>query len=557
MASAPAAMLSSRLPMPPRKITLTLSEPQSAPVPVADVDRAVREIMADLQQGHRRRAAKQLRQVLAQAPGNAEALHLKGLIALQENMPDKAEPVLIEAVQAKPSHAVAWSNLGLAVARQKRHDEALRHFERALALAPDFADAHGNRGVSLNALRRFEDALTAYDRAIALNPEHGEAWRNRGVCLSNLNRIDEAVASYDRAESLNANDAAARWNRCLVRLASGEFAAAWPDYSWRWKVRMVRADPARPPFWLRRPPEGDASGPGEGRQLPHGVPCTFPQPFWDGTPTRGSVLVWPEQGVGEQIMFASVLAEARARVGAMALTLDRKLEPLFRRAFPDCRLISTEEAAGGGFDYQLPMGDLLNLFRQSSDDFLRRRRPYLQSDAARREQLRRAIAPAGERVVGLSWFSRNEEFGPQKTLSPELLGPLFSLPGIRFVDLQYGNTDQARAEIRRRFGIELYRSPEIDPWKDLDGLAALTDACDTVVTISTAVAHLAGALGKPVLLMLPHSQGRYWYWQTTREDSLWYPDMRLFRQDKANDWSGVIAQVRAALAGEDTPPPRH
>jgi len=551
----PAAMLSSRLPMPPRKITVTLSEPQKLPAPVADVEQALLAIRNDLLQGQRQRAAKLLRQVLAQAPGHAEALHLKGLIALQENLPDKAEPVLIEAVTAKPSHAVAWSNLGLAVARQKRHDEALRHYERALALAPDFADAHGNRGVSLNALRRFEDALAAYDRAIALNPEHGEAWRNRGVCLSNLNRIEEAVASYDRAESLNANDASARWNRCLVRLASGEFAAAWPDYRWRWKVRMVRADPARPPFWLGKQQPGKG---GEGRQLPHGVPCAYPQPFWDGTPTRGSVLLWPEQGVGEQIMFASVLAEARARVGAMALTLDRKLQPLFRRAFPDCKLISTREAeGGGGYDYQLPMGDLLNLFRQDSDDFLRQRRPYLQCDAVRRDQLRRAIAPAGERVIGLSWFSRNEEFGPQKTLSPELLAPLLSLPGTRFVDLQYGNTDQARAEIRRRCGVELYRSPAIDPWNDLDGLAALTDACDTVVTISTAVAHLAGALGKPVLLMLPHSQGRYWYWQTTREDSLWYPDMRLFRQQKANDWPGVIARVRAALAGEEPGLPRH
>jgi tetratricopeptide (TPR) repeat protein len=539
------------MPAPRQKITVTLSEPQGALAPVADIEQALREAVADLQQGRRARAAKLLRRVLAQAPQHAEALRLKGLIALQENLHAKAEAALAEALALEPAHAVAWSNLGLAVAGQRRHDEALRHYERALALAPDFADAHGNRGLSLNALRRFDEALAAYDRAIALAPGHGDAWRNRGVCLNNLNRYDDAVASYDRAETLQPEDAAARWNRCLVRLITGDFAAAWPDYRWRWRVRQSRADPARPPFWL-----GDRTT--AVRRLPQDVPCSYTPPFWDGGRTDRSLLVWPEQGVGEQIMFASILAEARARVGAMTLALDPKLQPLFRRAFPDCRVIGVEEAGrGDGWDYQLPMGDLLNLFRRGSADFLRRRRAYLHADAQRRAALRREIAPAGRRVIGLSWFSRNEEFGPQKTLSPAALGPLFALPGLRFVDLQYGDTSQARADIERHFGVVLHRPASVDPWRDLDGLAALADACDVVVTISTAVAHLAGALGKTVLLMLPYSQGRYWYWQATREDSLWYPDVRIFRQHKAGDWSDVVTRVRAALAGEEPRAPRH
>lgn len=534
-----------------RKITVTLSEPQGQPKPVADIDEALREALDCLQQGRRASAAKLLQRILAQAPRHVEALHLKGILALQENRPAKAEAVLAEVVALQPAHAVAWCNLGLAVAQLNRHAEALRHYDRALALAPDFADAHANRGFSLNALRRFADALAACDRAIELVPAHGDAWRNRGVCLNNLNRFDDAIASYDRAGVVQPADAAARWNRCLARLVTGDFAAAWPDYGWRWRVRESRANPAKPPFWLGRRNTG-------AQELPQGVPCVYPQPFWDGTPTRKSVLVWPEQGVGEQIMLASILGEARARCGAMALVLDRKLHDVFRRSFPDCTVVTLEEAArGDSSDLQVPMGDLLSLFRSSSDDFLRRRKAYLLADTVRRDALRREIAPGSDRVAGLSWFSRNEEYGPQKTLSPQLLAPLFAIPGLRFVDLQYGNTDTARAEIRRNFGVSLHRPSSVDPWNDIDGLAALIDACDVVVTISTATAHLAGALGKTVLLMLPHSQGRYWYWQAARSDSLWYPGMRLFRQDKPGNWPAVVEAVRTALGTGDPQAVRH
>lgn len=539
------------MPTPRTKLTVTLSEPQGKLAPVADVELAIREAFDHLQQGRRARAAKLVQRILAQAPKHVEALRLKAVLALQENRPAKAEATLAEVVTLQPAHATAWCNLGLAVARQNRHAEALRHYDRALALAADFADAHCNRGISLNALRRFSDALAAYDRAIELAPAHGDAWRNRGVSLNNLNRYDDAIASYDRAEAVQNSDASARWNRCLVHLVTGDFSAAWPDYGWRWRVRESRADAAKPPFWLGK---RDTAA----QKLPQGVPCVYPQPFWDGTPTRKSVLVWPEQGVGEQIMLASILGEARARTGTMTLVLDRKLQSLFRRSFPDCTVITLEEAASGGpWELQMPMGDLLSLFRSSSDDFLRQRKVYMHADAARREALRREIAPGTDRVVGLSWFSRNEEYGPQKTLSPDMLGPLFATPGLRFVDLQYGNTDKARSEIQNKFGVSLYRSPSVDPWNDIDGLAALVDSCDVVVTISTATAHLAGALGKTVLLMLPHSQGRYWYWQATREDSLWYPEMRLFRQHKPGTWPEVVERVRIALSNEAPQAARH
>ena len=188
------------------------------------------------------------------------------------------------------------------------------------------------------------------------------------------------------------------------------------------------------------------------------------------------------------------------------------------------------------------------MLRPSVDDFLRQRSAYLKADPVRTAALRNAIAPEHQRIVGLSWYSRNAEYGTQKTLSLDRLAPLLAMPGVRFVDLQYGDTTRERDDILRRTGVEISRIASVDNWKDIDGFAALVNACDLVITISNTTAHIAGAMGKDVLLMLPHSKGRFWYWQAERDDSLFYPGMQIFRQHVSGDWSPVIDRVCAAAA---------
>lgn len=509
--------------------------------PATDGD-ALQEAAGHLRHNDHAAARAALTRLLAAEPGHAEALQLLGALELAANRAAEAETLLRRALAAQPEHAQARARLGLALARRGQHDDALAEYDHALALQPDLAEAHAHRGVTLNALQRFDDALAAYDRALALDPRDAEAWCNRGVVLNNLNRHRDAIASHDRALELKPDYAAAYWNRALVKLTVGAFDAAWPDFSWRWKKRIEQSGDAKP-YWY------GAAGRRGRTDLPHGVPCAFDPPLWDGRPSQGSLLVWPEQGAGEQLMYASMLDEARARTGSLTLITDPKLQALLQRSFPDCRIVSAErDVAAGHHDLQCPLGELGRFFRHGEADFLARRRAYLKADAARSDTLRREIGAGAQRVCGLSWFSRNAEFGAQKTLALDALRPLLGLPGLRFVDLQYGDTAPARATILRETGVDIFRTPAVDPWADLDGLAALINACDVVVTISNTTAHLAGALGKVVLLMLPHAQGRFWYWQAAREDSLWYPQVRVFRQPATGDWDDVIARVGKALA---------
>lgn len=298
------------------------------------------------------------------------------------------------------------------------------------------------------------------------------------------------------------------------------------------------------PFWL-----GTATQRGR-HDLPHGVPCAINLPFWDGTPTPASLLVWPEKGLGEQLMFASMLEEARARVRHLTLILDAKLHELFRNSFPEIRVVTLAQAQqSADYDLQLPFGDLCRLFRGCEGDFLRNRKPYLRADPARVAGLRTAMPASARGRCGLSWFSKNALIGGHKSLDYTALKALLcAAQGWQFIDLQYGDTAGVRDMIRRDTGVEVMHEDSVDNFNDIAGLAALIESCEVVVTISTATAHLAGALGKTVFLMLPCAQGRFWYWQADREDSIWYPGMRIFRQSRPGEWKDVVERVLAALA---------
>lgn len=527
-----------------RTISFTISKKHKAPASGEDFKTAIRDSLALLQRGENKAAQEKLRRIIEAVPRHAEALQLMGSIALIGGEAAEAVDWLERALAIDPRHAIACSNLGLALRRLKRDDEALAQFEKAAALNPGYAEAHSNSGVVLNELGRFSEAVAAYDRAIAINPGYAQAHCNRGVALNNLNRQAEAIASYDRAIALKPDYAAAHWNRCLVQLAIGNFDHAWDEYAWRWKKREITQDDrGQRPFWY-----GTRQRRGK-HDLPHGVPCAFDPPFWDGSRNKGSLLVWPEQGIGEQVLYSSMLNDARARVGSLTLILQQKLHPLFQRSFPKCRIVTFETAvAENHYDWQIPLGDLGRFFLNTAEDRLAQRKAYIKADRTRTAAIRREIAPGKQPIVGLSWYSRNAEFGVQKTVPLDQFEPLLATPGLRFVDLQYGDTAVARAAIQRKTGVEITRVGSVDNWEDLDGFAALVNACDLIITISNTTAHIAGALGKPVLLMLPQSQGRFWYWQTTREDSIFYPDVSILRQHSHGNWSGVIEQVRAAAA---------
>jgi tetratricopeptide (TPR) repeat protein len=445
----------------------------------------------------------------------AHALRADVLVAMERDA--EALASVERALELKPDLAEAHNNRAVALRRLGRNAEAVAGYDRALALRPDYPGAHANRAVSLLELGRASEALAAIERAIALDGDNPDYHNIRGNVLQDLHRHREALAAYARVRALQPGHAEGEWNESLCLLLLGDFARGWPLFESRWKNGQTIAE------------------------------LNPPQPRWDGRRVAGRLLAWGEQGVGDQIHQLGMAEGLRGRADELVLAVSEKLLPLVARSFPEFRVIGLRAAGREPCAMQLPLGSLGGFFRGSWAEFPRRRR-YLEADATKVAALRRRLRREGRRLVGLSWHSIAPKVGAAKSLELAALEPLLRRSDLDFVSLQYGDTTAERRAVRERCATEVAAVDGLDLFDDLDGLAALVAACDAVVTISNTTAHLAGALGVDTQLMLPRGVARHWYWHEGRDDSPWYPALRIHRQLRAGDWQPVLASVAAALA---------
>jgi tetratricopeptide (TPR) repeat protein len=463
--------------------------------------------------GRASEAAESFARALALAPDFAEAHynHANALAQLERHA--EAIASYERALALKPDYVDALNNRANALDRLGRLQEALESVDAALARAPDHVSALVTRGVLLRKLRRSAEALASCERALALMPDNADALTVRADLLIDLERFDEAIATLDRIVALKPDDVAAKWNKSIVCLGLGHFQEGWPLYEHRW---------------------AGAKGL---------VPRAYGQPRWTGERVAGTLLIWGEQGLGDEILHASMLPDVVARTKALVLEVEPRLAPLFARSFPSIKVIPAQaELHGGRIDAQEPIGGLGRFLRTSWTDFPSRERGYLVADPARVQALRRRLAD-GRFIIGLSWVSKAPVGGQSKSARLADFETLLRLGRCRFVDLQYGDTSEERAALARDLGITLERLPDIDNTNDLDGLAALMSACDAVVTVSNTTAHLAGALGRPTWVMVPHGFARIWYWFHDRRRSPWYPRVEVRRQLSGQPWSAVVVSV--------------
>ncbi|MCC7484462.1 MAG: glycosyltransferase family protein [Burkholderiales bacterium] len=400
--------------------------------------------------------------------------------------------------------------------------EARAAAERSVARCGASAPAWMSLGLVHLRAHEPEPAARCFGEAAVLAPGDAEAWLHAGIAAQELARLDEAQAAYERALRIAPGHAPARYRRALVLLLKREYGAAWPDYE-------ARLESSAPP---RR---------------------EFPQPLWRGEPLAGRTLfVHAEQGLGDEIMFASCLPEVIERAGHCVIDCHPKLERLFRRSFPAATVHGGHQAddpawlaAAPVVDCRIAAGSLPLLLRRRPADFPPHA-GYLRADAARVDAFRARLAALGPGLkVGLSWRG-GTELSRARLRSVELaaLAPLVAVAGVRFVDLQYHDTAAERAAFSRATGLPLVHWE--DALGDYDETAALVVALDLVVSVCTAIVHLAGALGRPAWVMTPYSPE--WRYGQAGEDMPWYPSVRLVRQARRGEWGPVIAMLARDLA---------
>lgn len=305
----------------------------------------------------------------------------------------------------------------------------------------------------------------------------------------------------------------------------GNFGTAWEEYEARW--------------------EYDAA------------PREFPQPVWDGSPLdENSLLIFAEQGVGDEIMFASCVAEMVARTGKCCIECDARLVKLFSRSFPLAKVVARPknkslpvDPATLECDWQIAMGSLPRFIRRSEADFPRHRR-YLVADASQVDNWRARLAALGTGLkVGISWRGGHKPHVQQRrSISLDQWRPVLQTPGVQFVNLQYGDCAAELSAFEKKSGIRVHTWPDVDPLSDLDGFSAQISALDLVISVDNSTVHFAGAVGTPVWGLLHFSPN--WRWMLEREDSIWYSSLRLFRQSALGDWAGVIGRVAREMAAK-------
>jgi tetratricopeptide (TPR) repeat protein len=470
-----------------------------------------------LRLGQWREGAAAYEAALRLAPGDAESLANYGVALAEMGALERAVDAYARALAVEPNHAIAHYNLGNALRELRRFGDAIASYARALRLQPDWPEANTNLGLALASVGRVDDALAAYGRTLAVRPDHALAHNGAGLALQARGDFASAAACFDRAIALAPEFAQARANRAQLALLYGDFERGWPEYEWRLRV------------------------PG------HAIARTA-APRWDGAPVSGrTVLLRAEQGFGDTVQLVRLAPVLAARGARVVVETQASIERIVRTC-PGIAAVVPRGAPLPPHDLETPIGSVpfrLGLTLDSIPGTV----PYLAADPALVADAERRIGRDGQFTVGIAWQG-NPVF-PQdchRSMPLRHFAPLAAIPGMRLFSLQKG------------FGAEQLAAAPF-PVEDLGAAldtagGAFTDtaaammALDLVIVSDSAIAHVAGALGHPVWVVLPLAPD--WRWLLGREDTPWYPTMRLFRQRRLGEWDEVFERIAAALGAAVT-----
>ena len=472
--------------------------------------------------------SEHLYRCLIQEPGlAAEGLHQIATLRYRAGQSEDALRLYDEALAADPAYWHVYNGKGLTLASLNRFDEAIASYRRGLDFNPRSGEMYNNLGTSLRCLGRAAEALPYYRQAMELLPGTASIRLNEASALDESGHTESALRAFDELISQNPEYVDGRHSRSQILLSVGRFEEGWKEFVWRFKRPAANAR--------------------------HDI---FPQPVWKGENLGSkSILVWTEQGIGDELLTASMIPDAIHTAKHVTLLCSERLLPLMRRSFPEITVDHRAEplpacATDPEVDLQMSLSELGLAFRCSFSDFPQRQ-SFLTADRNRRDALRakyQAHRP-GTRLVGISWMSqKNYEVGWLKSQNLLSWAPILSTPGILFVNLQYGNRQQELKNVSEQLGIEILHDKDVDPLVDMDGFAAQVAAMDLVVSVSNTTVHTAGALGVPAWVLTAKGRGRFWYWFRGKPDCPWYPSVHFLTQEKEGDWNPVLNRCAIDLA---------
>jgi Flp pilus assembly protein TadD len=451
-------------------------------------------------------ALRVYREVVEIEPRAVAAWQMMAAIHQLEGRLDQAITSYEQVLRLDPNHVEALNNLGVALHSQGQIAKALHCLQRALELKPDYADAHSNHGNALQEQGHLDSAVASYGQALQLKPAYFDALNNLGNTLRAQGKLAESVASYERALQVKPDNPQVRMSRALCWLQMGDFERGWPEYEWRLKCKEFS------------------------------IPA-FRQPLWDGSPLEGRpILLYADHGLGDSFQFIRYAPLVKARGGRVIVACQQPLARLMATC-PGVDLVVAEGSLLPDFAFYAPLMSLPRILGTSLAS-IPAEVPYLTADTALVEQWHRELGPVEGYRIGIAWQG-NPQYrrDHQRSFRLAQLEPLAWVTGVRLFSLQKSFGTEQIDELNGRFAVSDLGSR----LSDFMDTAAVVRNLDLVITLDSSLAHLAGALAVPVWVAIPVAAD--WRWLTEREDSPWYPTMRLFRQTQWGDWDEVFERM--------------
>ena len=497
-------------------------------ITIDNIDASFQEAFAHHQQGEVELAKRIYEAILLVEPNHFNTLHMLGVAITDEN-PSVAVAMISKAIEIDPTFVECFNNAANALIKMEQYSLAIDCCNQAISLKGDYWEAYANRGEALRNLQRWTEALISYDLAIdfkknearlysnrgnvygelgrleegladlnqsiSLDPKNPEAYLNRGNIHQELKQLELAKLDYTKAIELAPNLADAHFNLSLLLLLEGNLEEGWAKYDWRWKRKKLDSEPL-----IRSKSK------------------------WQKGDKHDRVLVWAEQGVGDHVFFGSLLPEMKQLAPNLLVQIDERLIPLFQRSMPEIIFYPSNQSVDQSlYDAHIPIGDLGAIFRSKKEDFANRKDTLLVADKDRAKKIRQSLCKDDETLIGISWKSKNKQSGLKRSLMLKELAEKLMAPGVKLVNLQYGDVKEELEQLKYEHGIEILQCTDVDNTNDLDGLAALIEACEKVESVDNTTVHIAGAIGKTTVVHL--NDRRNWRWFKMNGINKWYTSL--------------------------------
>ena len=428
-----------------------------------------------------------------------------------------------KAIDIKGAHAHAHDVRGLALLGLDKLNEAIFSFRKALAINPDFSSAHNNLGTALLAQKEHVLAREHFEIAAKLEPDNAMTFNNLGLTQAEVANFDRAEEYLREAIAIAPDFAEAHFNLGRVLLMQGEYEEGWQENEWRWQCRSF------PSTWRE-----------------------FPYPrLGDRNVSGKTILVWSEQGLGDEIMFAGPIADLITDGASVVIECDERLVDIFRRSFDGATVVSRDNPPNpiieqSGIDYQTPIGSLCKWYRNSREDFAASNRQYLRADPIRKAELARHYRELGNGpLVGICWRSGNPIAGEERSAPLGLWDPILQAP-CTFISLQYGPVDDDILSVRERLGVEVLVDRNVNPLESAEDWFAQVAAMDIVISIDNSTIQVSGSQGVPTWTLLSYLPEWRFCNEGTSHD--WHQSIRVYRQPKPGDWHTVFNAVSVDFA---------